>query len=241
MPTYNSKTILTAGTKLFVAKLAENQRKPVEYTVTNTAAATIGADELTLDVTGGDLAAGKSLFLAAGLELTYGTTLVEVALDTIVPFGTATAVPVEPVKAAVPASTASQTYAMLPLLGVTEANPGNESQTEDITNFLSGFGQEMNVTGINRNFQVGGFKIKGDRAMDNIVIPLSANDERAGEEIYALLQLESGDKFRGAAKVSSLNFANGVRASVKYSFQLMIQGTSYKYENGVAYAETVNA
>ncbi|MBE9178598.1 hypothetical protein IQ268_08505 [Oculatella sp. LEGE 06141] len=239
---YASAVVITEGTKLLVGKLATNSRVPAQYTLTTTTLANSGAVALSVTASGGNLQANDDLYIAAGSSLTFGAVSVIVRDDAIVDQTTPTTLNLlAPTSANIASGATTSTRALLPLLGLTEASPSAETTTVDVTNFLSGFGQESVVTGINRNFQCSGNRIQGDRAMDKIVAPLILDDSQARNEIYFELLLPSGEKFEGAGKVMNLNFSAALRDIVKYTFQLQGQGLSYVYTPAVSYLSAKNA
>lgn len=239
---YKSAVVITEGLTLRVGKLGTNIRTPQTYTLTNTTLANIGATALTVTASGGDLTGTDDLYIAAGTKLTFGAVSVIVADDTIVDQVTGTTLNLSvALGASIAANATATTRALVPVLGLTEASPNNETTTIDTTSFLSGFGQESVVTGVNRTFQCSGNRIQGDRAMDKLVMPLILDDSQARNEIFFELMLPSGEKFEGAGKVMNLNFTAGLRDIVKFSFQLQGQGLSYVYTPSTTYLTTKNA
>ena len=227
---YQSEVILTEGVKLDIGWLPKGLRVAPTYTITATAAAAIGDESITVT------ASIDNLLLQAGTILPFGAQKVIVTDDTVVDSATDTNLPVRELTAAIADNDTAVTKALLTVLGLTEASPNAETQTEDTTNFLSGFGQENVIVGANRMVQCSGNVIVGDRAMDTILKPLSLDDEKVRREIWAELVMPSGEKFVGAAKVGSLSNSVSLRSIQKFSFQLMFQGLSFKHTPATTYA-----
>lgn len=227
---YPSAVVITEGVKLDIGWLAQGSRIPTDYTIETDAAAVVGDDQISVTSSTDDL------LLQAGSRLLFGTQTLVVANDVVVDSATPTILDLrDPLTAAIAANATAQTKALLTVLGLTEASPNNESQTVDATNFLSGFGQEMVVTGLNRTIQCSGNVIVGCRATDRIIKQIAMNDERARREIWAELIMPSGEKFEGASIFQSYNTTVGIRDIQKFSFQVVFQGSSYKHTPATVY------
>lgn len=227
---YPTQVVVTEGVKLDIGWLSLNSRTPQSYILTADAAAAINDEEIAVT------SSIDNLLIQAGTKLTFGSQTVQVAIDAVVDSATATTlVLANPLTAAIAAADEAETKALLTVLGLTEGSPNAESQTVDKTNFLSGFGQEMVVTGLNRTVQCSGNTVIGCRATDRILKQVSMNDEKARREIYAELNMPSGERFEGAAIVQSYNTTVGLRDIQKYSFQLVFQGLSFKHTPATVY------
>jgi hypothetical protein len=231
---YPSEVILTEGTKLDIGWLQPGTRIPAEYTLQNAGVNALGSTQISLKTTGGD---PNNLLIQAGtvLSFTAGATVI-VAQDVIFPQSNIpTLVSIQkPLSHNINADFAV-TKALLTVVGLKEASPQGQTQTVDVSNFLSGFGQENVVTGVNRTLTCSGFVIKGDRATDRIIKQLILNDEKARREIYAELTLPSGERYEGAAKIENYNTTTNVRNVQEFSFSLMFQGASFKHTPATTY------
>lgn len=229
---YQSEVVLTEGVKLDIGWLPRGSRIAPSYTLTATSAAPIGAEELlvTSNI--------DNLFIQAGTILPFGLSRAVVLTDTFVDATTPTELPVRELRTAIAANATARTLALLTVLGLTEASPNAETQTEDTTNFLSGFGQENVVVGANRTVQCSGNIIVGDRAMDTILKPMILEDDKVRGEIWAELVMPSGEKFEGAAKISNFSSSVSLRSIQKFSFSLMFQGLSFRHTAATEYVAT---
>lgn len=226
---YQSEVVVTEGVKLDIGWLVKGSRTPSVYTLTLGTASVLG-DE-TLSVT----ASTDNLLIQAGTILPFGLQKVIVTDDTLIDATIATILPVRAITAPIAANATALTKALLTVLGLTEASPNAQTQDVDVTNFLSGFGNEKVTTGVDRTVQCGGHVIVGDRAMDTIIKPLILDDEKVRREIYAELVLPSGERFVGAAKVGNFTTSLALRDVQKFTFQAMFQGRSFVHTPATAY------
>ncbi|MBD1995140.1 hypothetical protein H6G00_00670 [Leptolyngbya sp. FACHB-541] len=227
---YQTEVVITEGTKLDIGWLMRGTRTPASYILTVGTAAVLN-DEV-LSVT----SSVDNLLIQAGTKLSFGNQIVIVTTDTIVDATTPTDLPIRALGAPIAANATATTRALLTVLGLTDASPSGETQVEDTSNFLSGFGNEGVIVGVNRTVQCSGNVIVGDRAMDRIIKPLILDDEKARREIYADLQLPSGERYQGAAKIQSFSSPSANRSIQKFQFQLMFQGLSFKHTPATTYA-----
>jgi Phage tail tube protein len=224
---YPSEVILTEGTKLDLGWLIQGTRVPVTYTLTVDSTSSDSA-ELTSNI--------DNLLLQAGTKLDFNGEVVTVAADVVVDQTIATIVQFsKPFITPIAVGATAETKALMTVLGLKEASPQGQTQTVDVSNFLSGFGQENVVTGVNRTLTCSGFVIKGDRATDRIIKQLILNDEKARREVYAELNLPSGERYEGAAKIENYNTTTNVRNVQEFSFSLMFQGASFVHTPATNY------
>jgi Phage tail tube protein len=231
---YPSEVILTEGTKLDLGWLQTGTRVPVTYALSVVSTATAGSTQVSLQSVS---FSPSNILIQAGTVLPFVTGTIVVAQDVIFTQAeTSTLVSIsKPLSAPLSASDLAQTKALLTVLGLKEASPQGQTQTVDVSNFLSGFGQENVVTGVNRTLTCSGFVIKGDRATDRIIKQLILNDEKARREVYAELNLPSGERYEGAAKIENYNTTTNVRNVQEFSFSLMFQGASFVHTPATEY------
>jgi Phage tail tube protein len=227
---YPSEVILTEGTKLDLGWLIQGTRVPVVYTLTVGTAAVAGDTQLLITSN------VDNVLIQAGTKLVYGSETIVANADALIDQTVPTPLLLnKPLVGAIAAAATTTTKALLTVLGLKEASPQGQTQTVDVSNFLSGFGQENVVTGINRTLTCSGFVIKGDRATDRIIKQLILNDEKARREVYAELNLPSGERYEGAAKIENYNTTTNVRNVQEFSFSLMFQGASFAHTPATIY------
>lgn len=233
-----AETIITEGIEIRLIRLPSNTRVPTSYTLTvdNTGSpVAANSTEIPLLVTG-----SEDVYLEEGLEITIGGTLITVAANATVAQGASpTVVTVEPTNAEIADGSTGTTNATLQLLGVTSASPNFSSTVIDTTNFQSGFGQENQVTGINRTFSLSGNNILANRALDDQVKPFAVRDADARGEVWCEIIIPNSTNqaeiYAGAGKVSNYSETLELRNVQRYSFEITMQGTSFSWTPATTY------
>jgi Phage tail tube protein len=218
---------------LDVALLALNSRTPASTTITIDTAPTAGAESISVT-------ASASTEVKAGNSLTFVTTTGRVqalvTADTTIATS-ATSVPVLPLRAAI-ADTSTAVYytGMLPIYGIQEFSVQSQDQEVDTTNTLSGFGTEMALVRSGKTVSISGIQVPNDEGMDTIIKGVALTGALFGREVYAVLTLPDGERYRGAAKVRNFNAPGNQNEVKKYSFELTFMGVTFVNDPPVIYA-----
>lgn len=225
------KTV-SAGTIVRMGRIVSGNL-PEVYTITATAAA--------VNATSISLQANKAVYLQHEEVLDFGGVKVEIDIpdsstglsDGILVGTSATVVPCKPLVAAVTASDlTATTFALRQLLGIDDASPSEQPQSVDTTDMKSGFGVSNVIVGVNRQVTVSGFKVQGDRAMFEIVMPYLTTDDKIRELLYVEHILPNGDTRKGACRITDGGGQNQVRNPLKYNLTLMFEGNSFQFIDG---------
>lgn len=164
-------------------------------------------------------------FLDAGEVLSIGGT--SVTLTDQAPIGSRILF-CRALTAAVTANATATTLGLVNLVGCTDASPSSAPKTIDTTNYLSGVGVEMATIGTNRTLNVTFNEIQGD--LGGIIIKnILFNNAYYNSEIYAVVQRPNGEKYEGAAIVTSGDGQAPVQEKVTRSAAMQFQGSSFTY------------
>lgn len=231
---FPTEKIINFGTSVKLA-LINSGNTPVLHTITAEAAAIVGATTVSLS-------AETPVFLQHDTVLVFGSTRVRIQVpdsssalsDGILIGSTATDVPCAPLTAALVDNATATTYQLYSLLGVTTASPTEQPQTEDTTNMQSGFGQEMEVVGMNRSISVNGIGVRGDRCVFEVLNPLLRTDTNARKNVWCEMVDSNGNVRRGLAKITDASGEGQVRATAKYSLTITFLGNNFQYTAGDA-------
>jgi hypothetical protein len=205
-----SGSILGAG-NLFLAALTTS-RTPTTFTITNTAAAVIGAATL-------QLSSNVAVTLRKNVVLTFGAVSVTVTAAT--PLTTvAAAVPVIPLLASLGAAATATTINPAELLGLQKMGRPRKMTTVDIRSLKSGLGMEKRPTSIEFAFPISGWVSSYDDCYSNIVRPAS----ETGNEVYAIFEGADNQRYKGPALIMDVDDPVEVDKIITYSATLMFQG-----------------
>lgn len=228
-----SKTV-SAGTILRIGNIPAGGNTPTQYTIT-------AAANITLNATTASLSANVAVTLQHEDVLNFGGTKIQINIadgagltDSIEIGTTSTSVPIKPAPAAVTSAATATTYALRQVLGITDAAPSLQPQTVDTTDMKSGFGQSNVVVGVNRSIACSGFRVVGDRAMYEIIMPYLTNDTTIRDLLWAELVLPNGDTHSGPCRITDGGAQNQVRNPLQYNFTLTFEGNTYNYVAGDA-------
>lgn len=233
---FPTSEVISAGTRVRLKSITGTGNTPTQYTLTvDNSASPVAQGSTTIP-----LVADVAVFIQHDEILDFGGTLVTVNLpdtsglnDVIeVTTGTPVNVPVLATSAAIPDATAATTYALRDLLGITDASPSEQPQTVDTTDMRSGFGQKQAVVGVNRTISVNGFKITGDRAMYEVVMPYLTSDTTIRNLVWCEQTLANGDKRSGPARITDASGTNQVRNPMGYALTFTFQGNLFNFTNG---------
>lgn len=165
------------------------------------------------------------VFLDAGEVLSFGGT--SVTLTDPVPAGSRVLF-CRALIAAVTANATASTLGLVNLVGCTDASPSSAPKTIDTTNYLSGVGVEMATIGTNRTLNVTFNEIQGD--LGGIIIKnILFNNDHFNREVYAVVARPNGEKYEGAAIVTSGDGQAPVQEKVTRSAAMQFQGASFIY------------
>jgi hypothetical protein len=205
-------------------------RNPTIVTVTNSAAAAIGAQtmQLTASTASTAIKAGSSLSFIAP---TAPTGRQQAMLVNDATLGTpATAADVSELVAAIPANATAQYYpGLLPLLGIQDFGLQSQPTTEDTTDTRSGTGTEMGMIRTSRTLNVSCIERPGDACLYNIVKPLNLSNALFGREVWAIATYPDGEQLRGAAKVTNYQQPGNKDQFKKFSFDLTFMGGGFEW------------
>lgn len=218
---------------LDVVLLPLNSRVPASTTLTLDTAAVAGDTSLSITASASTpVKAGNSLTFAD----TTGNVQAIVLTDTTIAT-TATSVPILPLTQAI-ADTSTATYytGLLPLYGIQEFGIQSQDQEVDTTNTLSGFGTEMALVRSGKTASISGIQVPGDKALDTIIKAVALQGATFGREVYAVLTLPDGERYRGAAKVRNFNAPGNQNEVKKYSFELSFMGVTFVNDPAQIYA-----
>jgi hypothetical protein len=228
------KKTVSAGTILKIGNIPAGGNTPTQYTIT--VGTQIAANAVTASLT-----ANASVTLQHEDVLTFGGTKITINIpdgsgltDSITIGTTATSVPIKAAPAQVAANATALIYELRQVLGITDAAPSLQPQTVDTTDMKSGFGQSNVVVGVNRTIQCSGFRVEGDRAMYEVVMPYLTNDLTIRELLWAELTLPNGDFHAGPCRITDGGAQNQVRNPLQYNFTLTFEGNAYTYVAGDA-------
>ena len=212
--------------------LSQGSRTPTRRVIRNDAAIAVGATTASLKapasfVGSTVIRAGSSLSFAAASTPTERQQIIvvdQITLTDDTP-GTANILPAE--KAVADESTASFVIGLIPLMGVQDFALQGQSQTVDTTNTLSGSGTEMASIRQSKTYSVSGIQIIADPCLETIVKAVGLDNALFGREVYVQAIYPDGEVIEGAAKISNLSLPGNQNEVKRYSFELMIMGSSY--------------
>lgn len=196
-------------------------------------AAAVGATVIELDVDED----ASPLDVAAGTSLSFlvGTKRVQVLLaeDATLTNGTPVEVACFPLVDEIPFNdtpyAAEYVVGLKELAGVNDFSMSASPQDVDTTDTKSGFGMESALVRSDITFDISGITRVGDEGFFTVIVPVSLDGGLFGREIFAVLTYPDGSQHKGAAKVKNLSMPGNPSEVSKYSFQLQMQGSSYRY------------
>ena len=208
--------------------LSSGSRTPTTRTITAGSAIAVGAATASLTSSAATtlVRAGTALSFAAASTPTDRQQLIivdEITLGT----SAATANTLAAEKAIAANSTATFVSGLIPLMGVQEFALQGQSQTVDTTNTLSGSGTEMASIRQSKTYSVSGIQIIADPCLETIVKAVGLDNALFGREVYVQAIYPDGEVIQGAAKISNLSLPGNQNEVKRYSFELMIMGSSY--------------
>ncbi len=167
-------------------------------------------------------------YLDAGTVLTFGATKVTVAKGIQI---TTTPQSVEtlPITGTIASAATAKTSGALFCIGASKADVAPEIKTSDATNYLSGIGAEMVVTGNSKKLSIELQLIYSDRGGE-LLRKMAYDDTYVGREFYFEVLYPSGESHRGIALVTSASPENTAQELRKFTMEATVQGTSYFYQ-----------
>lgn len=213
----NCGSISAQGSLLLVGNLLNCADEPDLLTITNTAAAAVAATSLTLS-SSAVLAQGATVLRKGGI-LYFGVNKAIVTADTTIAIGTPTAVPVEPLVAAIAANATAQTWALQRVLAPQTIPVNEESSTTDITDLTYGLQGSETVTKLMLNPSISVINRFDDRAINDIIHGAA----QIGGTIYAVIAGSDTTHVFGKAVVSGFNKEFAQSDVTKPSFTLLYQ------------------
>lgn len=115
-----------------------------------------------------------------------------------------TTIPVLPITAPLDSGAVAQTYALVEMLGISDASPVDAPQTTDATDHLSALsGNQKNVaTVVNATLTISGFRIKNDRAQSQVLMESLNDSERQASRLWVEAYSSDGDFRSGTATIT---------------------------------------
>lgn len=214
---YPTQLLTTVNQSVRIALPALNSRTPPSSTVTTTAAAVEGDEEIDVEAT--------DIKLWAGERIRFGSTIAILAESINVG---ATTLMVEPLPAAVASGATATVYGTLYIAGATDASPSSQPKTTDATNFNSGVGSEMAIVGTSRTLSFTFNRIIGDAGGDALM-QILFNDDHYNREVYAFVERENGEIYEGAAICTTGSQQGPVQEKISMNVNLQFQGQSFKF------------
>lgn len=166
-------------------------------------------------------------FLDAGTVLTFGSTKVTIAKGVQLAT-TPQTVETLPIVGTIASAATAKTSGALYVVGSSKADVAPEIKTSDATNYLSGIGMEMVVTGNSKKLSIESQMIYGDKGMD-LLRKFAYDDTYVGREFYFEVLYPSGEAHRGIALVTSATPENTAQELRKMTMEAQVQGSSYAY------------
>ena len=217
-----------------------SQHNLPDYEIQSTLAVTTGQETITLT-----LINPPASLPVTGLYLDAGTVLMfpgATAVSPKIKVTTAVAVNLLPTAAAVvptleiPAPIAINAIAkdkgLLFLPGARSSIVTPTIKTEDVTNYGSGTGMEMVVTGNSKKVAIELDLVYNNRAHDQILSMMYA-DSDIGREAYIEVLYNSGEKHEGYALMTSSAPAGAVQAKRSVNLEFQFQGGCYIYTKAI--------
>ena len=179
------------------------------------------------NVIGGRLTAVEptAIYLDAGEILSFGAT--SVVLTDSAPAGSEILFCL-PLAAALTAGVSAKTKALLTVVGATNATPVASPKTTDSTTYLSGTGVEMAIIGSNRTLNMSFNRVSGDYG-GNLLMNILYKQEFFDREVWAEIVRPNGEKYEGAAVVTSGNQTAPVQEKITQEANMQFQGDSFVF------------
>lgn len=226
MPIPQPDLLTSSGTAFQISTLQKGSSIPTVVTITVTAAATIGAESLAVTINPTTALLKNGLYILGGVS--PNEQWIVVAADTL---GTATTLPVEPLKFAIAANSTLRTSQALPLIGLEGANLQLQTEMNSAV-LMSNQGWQIN------DYSTGSWQFSG-----NLYLPrntgLAAPAESVltallnKDNIYTERILSNGTLFAGMAMVSN---ASDTTSGAQYvTIAVTFQGSgrpTYRRLNG---------
>lgn len=117
---------------------------------------------------------------------------------------TAAAVPVTPIPADIPINAAALTYGLLELIGLTDVSPTEAPQTQDGTDHKRALkGLQVTISTVtSKTVTITGNKLKNDRCLATVVMPILNDPDLQGFSVWAELISSDGDFRSGIAQIT---------------------------------------
>lgn len=203
-----------------------------DYTITIATAVNQGDETISVQLTSPPSGI-TSVYLDAGTILDFPGTLPAdppIRVKTSAPATvstTATTVNILPAPAAI-GTVAATTKALLFVPGCRLANVAPTIKTEDTTNYLSGTGMEMVVTGNSKKISMELDLVYNNPAHD-LILKMAYDNTYVGAEAYIDVIYPSGERHEGYALMTTATPANNVQAKRSMTLEWNIQGGCYDY------------
>jgi hypothetical protein len=244
MPTTVCRSVpyqTTLGIEVFIQKaptipvggIQISQHTLPDYQITLAAAIVAGIDVASLQLTNPP-AGVTAVYLDAGVTLQFPpataggpTRNITIAEGTIVT-ATAVNVPIIDATVAIPTALVAPNKALLSLPGCRSAIVTPTIKSEDVTNYLSGIGMEMLVTGNSKKVSMELDLVYNSIAHD-IILDMSYDYDNVGREGYLDILFPSGERHRGYALMTTSTPAGQVQAKRSMTLEWQFQGSCYEY------------
>ncbi len=209
--------VYTSYTKFYVGQLTPGANLPVRYTVTTSAAATVGATSLSIQA--------SPVYVEAGSELLFGTTKIIVG-DTIY-VGDTSFLVANPagVPAAITSGASASTYQLFEFIGGESVDLSSSGDTISIRNFKSGEWTESSRVSVGVSMDLEGQLHAEDRALANVIRPSTFTIGRGtrSSNIYVEFIRPNGDTYKGVFQVGNYSESTPLDNVVRVSFSLASQ------------------
>jgi hypothetical protein len=213
-----------------------SQHNLPDYEFQATTAVVAGAEEISLSlinpppttpITGVFLDAGTVLLFPGVTLLSPKIRVTTAESVTLLPT-TPVVIPTLEIPAAIAASAIAKDKALLFLPGARSSIVTPTIKTEDVTNFGSGTGMEMVVTGNSKKVAIELDLVYNNKAHREILAMMYA-DDNIGREAYIEVLFNSGEKHEGYALMTSAAPAGAVQAKRSVNLEFQFQGGCYVY------------
>lgn len=219
----NCSSLSAQGSILLVGKLNSCASEPDVLTITNTAAAAINDETLTLS-SNATITQGAPT-LRKGSILHFGVNKAVVTADTVIAIAGTTVVPVEKLVAAITINATASTWALLRVLAPQTIPVNEESSTTDTTDLTNGLQGSEVVTKLMLNPSIQVINRFDDKAVNDVIRKAA----KVGGTVYTVFALSDTSHVFGRAVVSG--FQNEATQSdiMKPTFNLLMQSPWYSY------------
>jgi hypothetical protein len=166
-------------------------------------------------------------YLDAGTVLSFSATKVTIAKG-IQLTTSPQSVETLPIVGTIASAAATKTSGAVFVVGCSKSDVAPEIKTSDATNYLSGIGAEMVVTGNSKKLSIETQCIYGDRGTD-LLRRFAYDTTYVGREFYFEVLYPSGESHKGIALVTSATPENTAQELRKLTCEAQVQGQAYEF------------